>query len=114
MGGGRIAPRLVHKLLNDVGDDPDQLPLMQHALMRIWEAWRIDHRDDGPLDLHHYEAVGGLQEALSLHADEAFAELPDDRHRVIARKLFQALTERGADNRGIRRPTRLCAPLRDC
>ena len=42
------------------------------------------------------------------HIDCALVdELPDDRQRLIARKLFQALTERGVDNRGIRRPTRL-------
>ncbi len=40
-----------------------------------------------------------------------FFELPDDRHRVVAERLFKALTERGPDNRGIRRPmtfARLC------
>lgn len=114
VGGGDIAPRLTHQLLNDVGDDPDQLPVLQHALMRIWDCWLADHTDGEPLDLAHYQRIGGLQEALSLHADEAFAELPSDHHRLLARKLFQALTERGADNRGIRRPTRfdqLCAVL---
>jgi hypothetical protein len=40
VGGGTIALRLVQRLLNDVGDDPDQLPVLQHALMRTWEAWR--------------------------------------------------------------------------
>jgi WD40 repeat protein len=114
VGGGSIAPRLTHQLLNDVGDDPDQLPVLQHALMRIWDCWVADHTDGEPLDLAHYQRIGGLQEALSLHADEAYAELPSDHHRLLARKLFQALTERGADNRGIRRPTRfdqLCAVL---
>src|SRR5262245_23574758 len=114
VGGGSIAPRLLHNLLNDVGDDPDQLPLLQHALMRIWDCWAADHADGEPLDLRHYERIGRLQEALSLHADEAYAELPDDQHRRLACKLFQALTERGSDNRGIRRPTRfdrLCAIL---
>ena len=34
VGGGKIAPRLVQQLLYDVGDNPDQLPILQHALMR--------------------------------------------------------------------------------
>ena len=38
VGGAEIAPRLVQRLLNDVGDDPDQLPVLQHALMRTWDA----------------------------------------------------------------------------
>jgi WD40 repeat protein/tetratricopeptide (TPR) repeat protein len=107
VGGASIAPRLVQRLLGDVGDDPDQLPIMQHALMRTWEHWTTDHAQDEPLDLRHYEGIGGMREALSRHADEVFAELPDDRHRVVAERVFKALTERGADNRGIRRPTRV-------
>jgi hypothetical protein len=59
--------------------------------------------------MEHYEAIGTMSDALSLHADEAFNELPNERSRFIAEKLFKALTERGADNREIRRPTRMDA-----
>src|SRR4029078_1244661 len=38
-GGAKISPLLVQRLLNEVGDDPDQLPVLQHALMRMWDAW---------------------------------------------------------------------------
>jgi hypothetical protein len=48
-----------------------------------------------------------MTDALSRHADEAFNELPDERSRKIAEALFKALSERGTDNREIRRPTRL-------
>jgi hypothetical protein len=37
VAGGRIAPRLVLRLLNDLGDNHDQLPVLQHALMRSWD-----------------------------------------------------------------------------
>ncbi|HZN57722.1 MAG TPA: AAA family ATPase, partial [Planctomycetota bacterium] len=107
VGGARIAPRLVQHMLNDVGDDPDQLPVLQHALMRTWDAWALDHADGEPVDLRHYEATGGMAEALSRHADEIFAALPDDSHRAAADRAFKALTVKGSDNRGIRRPTRL-------
>src|SRR5262249_48774309 len=36
VGGAEITPRLVNRLLNDVGDNPDQLPILQHPLMRAW------------------------------------------------------------------------------
>ena len=32
VAGGRIAPRLLQRLLNDVGEEQDQLPCLQHAL----------------------------------------------------------------------------------
>jgi hypothetical protein len=34
---GDVEPALVNRLVNDVGPDSDQLPLLQHALMRMWE-----------------------------------------------------------------------------
>ncbi|MFT6868066.1 MAG: energy-coupling factor transporter ATP-binding protein EcfA2, partial [Cyclobacteriaceae bacterium] len=72
VGGGKIAPRLIQQLLNDVGDNPDQLPILQHALMRTWTNW-VDTRKSGELmDLRHYNAIGTLREALSQHANEAF------------------------------------------
>ena len=101
-----IAPRLVSRLLNDVGDDQDQLPILQHAMMRTWDLWEADHAPDEPLDLRHYEATGTLAEALSRHAEEAYSEL-DKRGQEIAKGLFKALTDRGTDGRGIRRPVSL-------
>ena len=111
VGGGTIAPRLVSRLLNDVGDDPDQLPILQHALMRTWERWQFDHGRGEPLDLRHYEAIGTMREALSRHAEEAFGEL-DAHGQWIAERLFKALTDKASDPRGVRRPapvSEICA-----
>jgi energy-coupling factor transporter ATP-binding protein EcfA2 len=106
---GKISEPLVNRLLNDVGDNPDQLPILQHALMRTWEHWQAKRRNGEPIGMEHYEAIGTMSNALSRHADEAFSELSDERSRTIAQKLFKALTERGADNRELRRPTRMGA-----
>ena len=105
VGGGSIAPRLVVRLLNDVGDDPDQLPILQHALMRTWDYWQAHGGSERPIDIDDYLAIGGMADALSQHADEAYDGLPDDRHRAIAKRVFQALSEKGLDNREARRPT---------
>ncbi len=102
-----IAPRLVVRLLNDAGEDPDQLPVLQHALMRTWDCWKRDHQPSEPMDIRHYEAIGTMAHALSLHADEAFAELSSERERTIAEKAFKALTQVDEQGRGVRRPTTL-------
>jgi tetratricopeptide (TPR) repeat protein len=100
-----MAPRLINRLLNDVGENPDQLPILQHALMRTWGYWASNHKNGEPIDLRDYEDIGGMAEALSRHADKAYNELPDDRSRQLAEKLFKSLTEKGTDNREVRRPT---------
>lgn len=106
VGDATISARLVQRLLNDLGDEPDQLPILQHALMRTWDAWYREGKLDRPIDLEHYEGIGGMADALSRHADEAYAEL-DEHAQDIARRLFQCISEKGPDNREIRRPTRL-------
>ena len=107
VGGAKISPLLVQRLLNDVGDDPDQLPVLQHALSRMWESWSRKGAFDRPIEIADFEATGGLATALSNHADEIYDALSDDRHRSTGERIFKALTQKGEDNRGIRRPTRL-------
>ena len=106
VGGSDISARLVQQLLNDLGDNPDQLPILQHSLMRTWSYWQDNHADNEPLDLHHYEAIGGMKQALSQHANEAYEELTP-KQKEICEFMFKALTEKGGDSSGIRRPTRL-------
>jgi len=109
--GGDIAPSLVNEVLNDVGDDPDQLPALEHALMRTWNEWFKDYQRDpekhAQMGPDHYRQIGRMAGALEQHAEEAYQELRDARSQKIAEKLFKALTEKEADNREIRRPANL-------
>ncbi len=102
-----ISPVLQTRLLNDVGDNPDQLSILQHALNRTWANWENDGAAQGVIELAHYEAIGGMVHALDRHAEKAFGELADTRQRRTCERVFKALTDKGADPRGIRRPTRL-------
>ncbi|HYG01537.1 MAG TPA: hypothetical protein VD927_03780 [Chryseosolibacter sp.] len=106
VAGGRIAPRLVKKLLSEVGSNQDQLPILQHALMRTWDYWLANREPGEPMDFRHYQSIGKMSEALSLHANEAFDELTT-KGKEIAEILFKTVTEKSQDNRGMRRPARL-------
>lgn len=101
---GQIAPRLVTRLLNDVGDDLDQLPVFQHALMRTWDEWKKS-ATAGAMDIEHYERAGGMRNALSWHAEEAYAEAAAATNSELVSKVFKALTDTSSDARGTRRPT---------
>ena len=108
VGGGTIAPRLVHRVLNDLGDDHDQLPLVQHALMRTWDHWERNHSrpgDSSPIDVDDYDAIGTFRNALSMHAEEAYQEAVENGGGRIAEHMFKALTDTFSDPRGVRRPT---------
>lgn len=106
VGGATIDPYLVQQLLNDAGDNPDQLPILQHALMRTWDYWMHQGDYERPLTVGEYEAVGTMEKALSEHANEAFDELSENG-KTICESMFKTLTEKGSDNRGIRHPSRI-------
>ena len=103
VGGGEISDRLVKRLLSDIGDNQDQLPILQHALMRTWDYWAENRDEEEAIDIRHYNAVGQLSHALSQHADEAYEEL-SAKEKEIASVLFKSITEKGNDNLGVRRP----------
>jgi WD40 repeat protein/energy-coupling factor transporter ATP-binding protein EcfA2 len=106
MFSGEVEPALVNRLLNDAGSDPDQLPLLQHALMRMWNLAVLENSEQIVLKMRHYKTIGGLTMALSKHADEAYAELKPTQ-KQIAETLFCNLSEVGNERRDMRRPVKL-------
>jgi hypothetical protein len=111
--GGRVDGPLVNRLLNDFGPDPDQLPLLQHALMRMWDLAAGQTSGEGgaarggvTLTLDDYGRLGGLNRALSDHADETMRSLSAPQ-REIAKVMFRRLTERGIGKRDTRAPAKL-------
>jgi len=106
VGGAEISPVLLTRLVNDVGDNPDQLSILQHALNRTWARWQHEG-GTGPLDMAHYEAIGTMAHALDQHAEQAYAELDNVRRQGLCEKIFKALTDKATDPRGVRRPSTL-------
>ncbi|RPA66749.1 ATP-binding protein [Cyclobacteriaceae bacterium YHN15] len=65
LSGNRISRRLTERLIHDLTEGVDQLPILQHALNQIWHAANNGREE---MDLIHYAMVGGM-------ADN---ELPDE------------------------------------
>jgi tetratricopeptide (TPR) repeat protein len=117
--GATIGPALVEHLLNDSANEPDQLPVLQHCLRRLWERAGIrlgptsqdgvaEGRVNDPcppprrhLDSGQYEEIGRIAGALSQHADEILANLPGDD--LAVEQAFRALAEIDKEGRAIRR-----------
>ena len=57
-GRREITPVLLTRLVNDVGDNPDQLSILQHALNRTWAPGRTSGRRRRRSICAHYEAIG--------------------------------------------------------
>ena len=102
---------LVSIIVNESGTRIDQLPLMQHALMRTWTIGvrRANEANAQTIKLieEDYDSIGRLDKALSQHADAAFAELTTDdengRNAAIARRLFLLLCDVSPEGKITRR-----------
>lgn len=103
--GGSFNPALTSHLVNELRNIKDELPVLQHALMRTWE-FKMKTGSAVEIDFPDYEHIGGLEKALSAHADEALQEL-DKKDQDIIKKTFQALTAIDENGRKIRRPVLL-------
>jgi energy-coupling factor transporter ATP-binding protein EcfA2 len=83
LSGNRISQRLIERLVYDISEGVDQLPILQHALSQIWLA---ADRGQQEMDLIHYAMVGGMpadelpdedQQTFS----EWFSRLPDSQRK---------------------------------
>jgi WD40 repeat protein len=104
VAGGELEEALVQRLLNELGDDQDQLPVLQHALMRCWQFRHGQER----IGLEAYDKSGQLASALSRDANEALAETRQAlgaRGEQIVERVFQALRETDVNGGQTRRPT---------
>jgi WD40 repeat protein len=101
--GAKIDPGLVDTLLKEIGNRADQLPVLQHAMMRTYAHWLKTNDRERPVSKADYESAGTMRNAMSLHANEAYEEL-SSRGKEICRIMFKTITEKGSDNKGFRRP----------
>jgi hypothetical protein len=109
--GGTIDPVLANRLVNTLGGE-DELPMLEHALLRMWNRARDLGRstitdEDFIVTCSPREAKASPSLAFGIdrHADEIFATLTSIQH-VVARQLFVALVDR-REGRTVRRPQML-------
>jgi energy-coupling factor transporter ATP-binding protein EcfA2 len=59
--GAQMSPALVTNLLNAIGDDQDQLPVLQHSLMRTWDKWAERGNQNSEITYNDYESGNHTQ-----------------------------------------------------
>jgi energy-coupling factor transporter ATP-binding protein EcfA2 len=78
LSGNKISRRLTERLIYDMVEGTDQLPILQHALNQIW---KMANEGRSEMDLLHYAMVGGmkgteLQEKEAADFEKWFRDLP--------------------------------------
>jgi WD40 repeat protein/energy-coupling factor transporter ATP-binding protein EcfA2 len=99
--GWKVAPDALTAVLNDCGNSPDQLPLAQHILRRMWKRAALAQRRE--LTLDDYQTEGGVLKSIAEHGKDILNELPQPAGTEVTRILFMALCEQREDGPLVRR-----------
>src|SRR5204863_231160 len=95
--GLELEPGLAETILDDLADRPGALPLLEHALLVLWEK-----RAAGLLTVEGYQQSGGVQGAIAQRAEEVYDGL-DPGQQEIARRVLLRLTQPGDGTEDTRR-----------
>jgi WD40 repeat protein len=90
----QLEENLTQRILDDVGQEPGNLPLLEFALTQLWEKQK--HRR---LTHQAYEEIGGIKRAIIKTAEQIYNQLsPQEQEQV--RNIFVRLTR--LDDRSVR------------
>lgn len=91
--GVSVEPPLLAQLVADMSEEAVALPLLQYALTETFVA-----RKGAPLSLGAYQAIGGLQGALTARADQLFDTLDSDQQELAGLMFLHMVgLERGSE-----------------
>jgi WD40 repeat protein len=88
---------LVETILGDVENQPGALPLLEHALLELWER-----RRGRMLTLEAYRESGGVEGAIAKRADTIYTSFSSEQ-QTIARRIMLRLTQPGEGTEDTRR-----------
>ena len=88
---------LIERILNDVGNEPGTLPLLQFALTQLWSA-----QHESQLTHQAYEEINGVTGALARYADHIYEAL-DTFSQAQARRILMRLVRPGESTEDTRR-----------
>ncbi|QDL10243.1 hypothetical protein DP113_22105 [Brasilonema octagenarum UFV-E1] len=89
--------QLTQRILDDVGNEPGNLPLLEFALTRLWSL-----QQKRKLTHQAYDKIGGVKKALANHAEEVYQRL-DETQRHIVPRIFVQLVRPGEGTEDTRR-----------
>jgi WD40 repeat protein/serine/threonine protein kinase len=98
--GVTLEPGLAQAIIEDVGEQPGTLPLLQYALTELFER-----RTGRLLTLEAYTTIGGVTGALARRAEELYRGF-DAPAQEAARQLFLRLVTLGEGTEDTRRRVR--------
>ena len=92
-----LEAQLTQRILDDVGNEPGNLPLLEFALTRLWSL-----QQNRVLTHRAYDEIGGVKKALANHAEQVYQQLSEIQ-RLATQRIFVQLVRPGEGTEDTRR-----------
>ena len=89
---------LVDRILSDVAGSPGEMPLLEHALLELYER-----RQGARMTLRSYEEIQGVEGALARRAEMEFVKLDTHQQEALRRMFVLRLVQPGDGTEDTRR-----------
>jgi WD40 repeat protein len=89
---------LVSRILKDSGGAPGELPLIEHALLELYER-----RNGNQLTQKAYEEIGGIEGALTKRAEAEFIQMSPQKQEILRKMFVLRLIQPGEGTEDTRR-----------
>jgi len=93
----QLEAQLTQRILDDVGQEPGNLPLLEFALTRLW-----DQQENRVLTHKAYDEIGGVKKAIANHAELVYQQLNESQQKQ-AERIFVQLVRPGEGTEDTRR-----------
>ncbi|MBW4446485.1 MAG: CHAT domain-containing protein [Spirirestis rafaelensis WJT71-NPBG6] len=93
----QLEGQLTQRILDDVGQEPGNLPLLEFALTRLWEK-----QQNRVLTHQAYDEIGGVKKAIANHAELVYQQLNESQQKQ-AERIFVQLVRPGEGTEDTRR-----------
>lgn len=103
--GADVEKGFAEKLIGEIGDNMDQLPVLQHALRRTYDEAKKNTPINEKIKITYknYADIGKMESAIDKHADDIYNNLSEIEKKYCA-VIFKSITDKATDGRGLRRP----------
>ncbi|MBD2100101.1 eIF2A-related protein, partial [Leptolyngbya sp. FACHB-261] len=95
--GLRLEEGLTRRILDEVGGEPGNLPLLEFALTLLWQR-----QEEEQLTHRAYDEIGGVAAALAKHAEAVYSQL-NETEQTQAQRIFLQLIRPGEGTEDTRR-----------
>jgi DNA polymerase III delta subunit len=93
----QLQTHLAERILDDVGQEPGNLPLLEFALTQLWSK-----QNNSELTHKAYDEIGGVKQALVKHSEQVYLKL-NESQKEQAQRIFLSLVRLGEGTEDTRR-----------